>query len=199
MEHVTGEPLVSFLDACERSGDGAGAAARDHVLATLVDVHCAQVLRHGLFQGDPHPGNFLVADGRRLVLLDFGAARPLDDATRRAYGELAGAILVGNARRAATLLHDLGFRTASGDAEPLVELAELVLELFRESAATSLADVDPERSLAAFLGVIEANPVVQLPDHFVLLGRVFAALGGLLVRYRPRIGLFGILVSHLAH
>jgi predicted unusual protein kinase regulating ubiquinone biosynthesis (AarF/ABC1/UbiB family) len=198
MEHVDGTSLLAFLDASEQRGDE-GAAARDQLLATLVDVHCAQVLRHGLFQGDPHPGNFLVADGARLVLLDFGAAQALDDDTRRAYADLAGAILTGNPGRAASLLHALGFRTPSGDPGALIEVAELVLELFRSNASTSLADADPERSFAAFLRAIEANPVVQLPGHFVLLGRVFATLGGLLLRYRPQINLFAILVGHLAH
>ena len=198
MERIDGPALVPFLDACALRGD-AGARDRDHVLATLIDATCAQVLRHGLFQGDPHPGNFLVADGARLVLLDFGAAQQLPDEVRRAYAELAGAILTGSAQRAASLLHELGFRTASGDATPLVEVAELLLELFRAGAAHPLGDVDPAQSFATFLAAIEANPVVRLPGHFVLLGRVFASLGGLLLRYRPDIALFEILVAHLRH
>src|SRR5690606_3801678 len=100
MERADGVPIVAFLDACEARGDD-GARARDHVLGTLVDVTCAQVLRHGLFQGDPHPGNFLVADPARLVLLDFGAVQELSESERTAYAELAGAVVLGNAARAA--------------------------------------------------------------------------------------------------
>jgi len=198
MERIDGEPLVQFLDACERDV-AAGASRRDHLLATLIDVTCAQVLRHGRFQGDPHPGNYLVGAGDRLVLLDFGASYELAPSVQRAYGELARAVLLGDGARAAALLDELGFGTASGDPADLVPVAEQVLELFRKGVADSLAGVDPERSAAALLAAIEANPAVRVPGHFVLLGRVFASLGGLLLRYRPQIALFAILAPHLGH
>jgi predicted unusual protein kinase regulating ubiquinone biosynthesis (AarF/ABC1/UbiB family) len=196
MDRVDGVPLLAFLDDCERRGED-GARARDHVLTTLIDVTCAQVLRDGLFQGDPHPGNFLVADGAMLALLDFGAVQRLTREQRDAYAELAGAVLLGNAPRAAELLYALGFRTASGDPEPLVDVANVVLAFFRDKAGRALADADPERTAAEFLAAIEANPVVRIPGHFVLLGRVFASLGGLLLRYRPQIDLYGLILPRL--
>lgn len=198
MERAFGTPIVAFLEACEARGEE-GARARDAVLATLIDVTCAQVLRDGLFQADPHPGNFLVTEDERLVLLDFGAATTLEPAVRSAYADLARAVVLGDAGRAAERLHDLGFRTRDGRPEPLVEVAELVLDLFREGAAGRLADADPAESARAFLAALEANPVVRVPSHFVLLGRVFATLGGLLLRYRPRLDLFSLLLPHLSH
>jgi predicted unusual protein kinase regulating ubiquinone biosynthesis (AarF/ABC1/UbiB family) len=33
------------------------------------------LFRHGVLHADPHPGNFLVADGPRLVVLDFGCVK----------------------------------------------------------------------------------------------------------------------------
>lgn len=196
MERIDGTPLIAFLDACERED---GARRRDHLLATLIDVTCAQVLRHGLFQGDPHPGNYLVGAGDRLVLLDFGAARRLTPDERRAYGELARAVLLGDGSRAATLLDALGFRAASGDPADLVPVAAQVLDLFRQGVADALGAADPERSLEALLAALERNPAVRVPGHFVLLGRVFASLGGLLLHYRPKVALFAILAPYLGH
>jgi ubiquinone biosynthesis protein len=195
MERVDGEPLVTFLDACEARG-GDGARERDLLLATLLDATCAQVLRHGLFQADPHPGNFLVTRDGRLGLLDFGAVQSISDEVRVAYAELARSVLLGDPQRTARLLHELGFRTRSGSSEPLVEVAERVLELFRAEAA-KLDAIDPAASAAALLAAIEASPVVRLPRHFVLLGRVFATLGGLLLRYRPDIDPFRIIIPYL--
>jgi hypothetical protein len=43
------------------------------------------------------------------------------------------------------------------------------------------------------------NPIVAIPADFVLLGRVFAALGGLLMRYRPRVNLLQLLLPPLIH
>lgn len=39
--------------------------------------------------------------------------------------------------------------------------------------------------------------MVEIPNDFVLLGRVFATLGGLLLRYRPRLDMFSLLFAHL--
>ena len=77
-------------------------------------------------------------------------------------------------------------------------LAAIMLDLFRAEAASALAGADPHESAARFLAAIEAHPVVRVPGHFVLLGRVFASLGGLLLRFRPEVNLFRILMSHLA-
>jgi len=38
-----------------------------------------------------------------------------------------------------------------------------------------------------------------VPVHFVLLGRAFASLGGLLLRYRPKLAPFAILAPYLGH
>jgi hypothetical protein len=35
------------------------------------------------------------------------------------------------------------------------------------------------------LKAVEQDPVVHIPDHFVMIGRVFATLGGLVMHYRP--------------
>jgi hypothetical protein len=35
------------------------------------------------------------------------------------------------------------------------------------------------------LRAVEQDPVVRIPDHFVMIGRVFGALGGLVMHYRP--------------
>ncbi|MEW6267999.1 MAG: AarF/UbiB family protein [Thermodesulfobacteriota bacterium] len=197
MERIDGEPIVAFLDRCETRGED-GARERDQVLATLLDAFCTQVLRHGLFQADPHPGNFLVTADSRLALLDFGSVQRLSDEVRLAYAEVARSVLIGDPRRTAGLLYDLGFRTRDGSTEPLVEVAGLVLELFRKEAGR-LADFDPQANAAAFLAALEANPVLRVPGHFVLLGRLLLTAGGLLLRYQPRIDPFRVIVPHLAH
>lgn len=198
LEYVEGSRLMPFFDDCERRGE-AGARDRDRIFATLIRCFCAQVLQHGLFQADPHPGNFLVVDGTdgpRLALLDFGNVQSYSAAERRSYAELALSILSRDRERMARLLASIGFRSRSGDVASLEEFAELLLEVFREGELPKF-DADPRERMERVLELTRENPIVRIPDHFVQLGRVFASLGGLLMRYRPRVDLFQILMPYL--
>lgn len=201
MARVHGQRLTEFLDACEASGAEPQLDRRDRVLETLVRVTCAQVLEHGLFQGDPHPGNFLVTerDGAPgVALLDFGAVTRFPEPLRQAYAAVAGAILARDHAAVAARLHELGFRARGqgGDAT-LLHFAEMMMDVFRPSPTTSLQELDPRAAFEEALALARQNPVV-VPQHFVLLGRVFAALGGLLLRYRPRLNLYVVLAPYLA-
>ena len=199
LEFVDGERLVDFLDRCESSAED-GARDRDRIFTILLRSFCAQVLEHGLFQADPHPGNFLVVagpDGPRLALLDFGNVQSYTARQRRAYAELALAILSNDVGRMTELFESIGFRSRSGDGASLRAFADLLLEAFREGAASEVFDVDPRARIERVLELTRENPVVQIPADFVQLGRVFASLGGLLMRYRPRVDLFQIILPQL--
>ncbi|MBX3025169.1 AarF/ABC1/UbiB kinase family protein [bacterium] len=199
LERIEGARLTDYLDACAARGT-AGAADRDRLFAILIRCVCAQVLEHGLLHADPHPGNFLVVDGPdgpRLALLDFGCVQPYAPARRRAYAGLGLAVLSGDPLRMAEHFAAMGFRSRSGDDAALRAFADLLLQAFRVDTADPLAGLRPEDALARILRLTRDNPIVAVPPDFVLLGRVFATLGGLLVRYRPRVNLFQILLPYL--
>jgi ubiquinone biosynthesis protein len=194
LEHLDGERITDWLDACEARG-AQGARERDQLLATLVRAYCAQVLKQGRFQADAHPGNFLVLPGPRLALVDFGCVQVLTPEARRAYAGLAGAILARDSARMANLFAAMGFATRSGDDGSLHELADMVLGAFRPGADLGL--LDPRAHIERVLSIARDNPVVHIPQEFVLLGRVLASLGGLLLRYRPRLDLFALIGPYL--
>jgi len=199
LEHIAGERLLDYLDACERRGEP-GALDRDRLFEILIGSFCAQVLEHGLVHADPHPGNFLVvpgADGPRLALLDFGCVQAYAPARRRAYAELCLAVLSGDAARMGTCFEAMGFRSRDGGTEGLRAFAVLLLEAFRADGVFSAQNIDGRAAVERILALTRDNPIVAVPGDFVLLGRVFAVLGGLLMRYRPRVNLFRLLLPYL--
>ncbi len=194
MELVDGERLTEFLDGCVERGDTETLGA---VFRMLIDSFCAQVLEHGVFHADPHPGNFLVAEGPRLALLDFGAVQRLTPEVRRAYAGLAGAILARDDGRIAELLVVMGFRTRDGDSAPLVEMAHLILEMFQEGSGGP-GGFDAREQMERALRIARQNPVMSVPSEFVMLGKVFGALGGLVMHYKPELDLFSIIAPRVA-
>jgi ubiquinone biosynthesis protein len=187
MERLRGARLVDFLES-------APAAERDRVVRALVDCFAEQILEHGVFHGDPHPGNFLVVEGPRLALLDFGCVMQLPDDVRRAYAALVVAVLSRDSAGAARQLERLGF--VARDPAALTELAGLILEALGDGV--DLAAIDPAAQLARAVSILGAHPLVTMPQHFVLVGRVLASLGGVVLRYPPRGGLFDLIAPRLA-
>jgi ubiquinone biosynthesis protein len=199
LEHVRGQRLTDYLDECESRGD-AGARDRDRLFEILVRCFCSQVLEHGLLHADPHPGNFLVVSGDhgpRLALLDFGCVQPYSAARRSAYARLGLAVLTGDGARLAELFEAMGFRSRDSSPDTLRAFADLLLAAFRSDSASAVRDLDPRAAFEQVLHLTRDNPIVSIPGDFVLLGRVFAVLGGLLMRYQPRLNLFRILMPLL--
>lgn len=52
---------------------------RDRAAELLAEFQFSSPTRVGMMHGDPHPGNFLLDDDGRMVVLDFGAAIALPD------------------------------------------------------------------------------------------------------------------------
>ncbi|HYD48133.1 MAG TPA: AarF/UbiB family protein, partial [Terriglobales bacterium] len=194
---IDGVRLTDYLDDCEQRGE-AGARQRDRILGIVLESFCEQVLVHGIFHADPHPGNFLVVEGQhgpRLAILDFGNVETFAAERRRAYAELGLAILTHNGARMAELLETLGFRSRSGDGTSLATFAEMLLEPFQ--AGGDPFNIDARARFEQVLELTRLNPIVQIPGDFVALGRVFASLGGLLMRYRPNLDLAQVIAAAL--
>lgn len=192
---VDGTKITDVLDdLCQRRDDGddrAGARV-NHILTSLLEAYVRMVLDAGIFQADPHPGNLLVTDDDRIVVLDFGASKTLPADVRSRYLSVVCAFISGNRDRLVEVLVALGFRTASGKPDTLLAFAEALLHEMRDALAgnTNFEWPNKEQLLqraAALLKQAEADPVVKIPSEFVMIGRVFGTLGGLFMHYRPRI------------
>jgi ubiquinone biosynthesis protein len=56
----------------DRAGVEATGWDVDVLVRRAAEVYLEMIFRDGLYHADPHPGNFLIPDGRRLAILDFG-------------------------------------------------------------------------------------------------------------------------------
>ena len=202
-EFIGGEKITSVLDQLSESRDAGDESAHlelSHLLNKLIEAYARQMLELGRFQADPHPGNLLVEPNKTLVILDFGCTKIVETDVRRAYAQLLQAFFVQDTKRVSQILHELGFRTQSGRPDTLLWFAELMLDKLRadgsilEQGVSSAEMVDEWIRL---LKAVEQDPVVHVPDHFVMIGRVFATLGGLVMHYRPTLNIQRTLLPSL--
>jgi predicted unusual protein kinase regulating ubiquinone biosynthesis (AarF/ABC1/UbiB family) len=153
------------------------------VARSLVEVFCEQILVRGFFHADPHPGNILVQKSEtgapRLALLDFGLAKELPPRFKNGIVRFATALLQGDVEIMAEALVDLGFETRDGSPESLGEIARFVLDAAIQVRQQSFLDRDLAQRIGSEISDrIRANPIVRIPSHVVLLGRVIGLLSG---------------------
>lgn len=158
------------------------------VLTRVLDAYVRQTLELGVFQADPHPGNLLVTDDEHIVLLDFGCAKEVSAAQRAKLIKLGRAFIAHDADAVARGMEAIGFATASGTIEGLTAYARVILNelgLVRARGGDWPNQLELLAQVARMTRLIEADPVVKIPEEFVMLGRVFGVLSGLFLHYRP--------------
>jgi predicted unusual protein kinase regulating ubiquinone biosynthesis (AarF/ABC1/UbiB family) len=197
MEFVDGIKITDLAGLREAGLD------RARISQLLVEAYCEQILNQGFFHADPHPGNLLVqrlpSGGPRLVFLDFGLAKELPPRFRQGAMDFAAALLRGEPEAMAEALLALGFETRDGRPEGLLEIARFVLEIgqrFRHGVR--LEGELGERFGREIPDRIRENPIVRIPTHLVLLGRVIGLLSGVNRSLDARIDLARTIFPYVA-
>jgi len=151
-----------------------------HAVADLLTrCYLRQILEHGFFHGDPHPGNLLVQPGPVLVVLDLGLAKEFSKKAREGVLRLAAAIVAQDARMIGQAFRDLGFETKSGGDDTFVTLGELFLgQALR--AGRAYADIAMvERIAGELTDALRRNPLVRASSELLLVLRVMGLLSGI--------------------
>jgi predicted unusual protein kinase regulating ubiquinone biosynthesis (AarF/ABC1/UbiB family) len=123
MSFLAGEPIETLATAPQ--------ATRDTAMRTLIRLVLRELFEFGVMQTDPNFANYrFQPDTGKLVLLDFGAARPVDAATARSYRRLLSAGLQGDrdaARNAAVEAGFLGPAAISRHSARIDRMIEVIL------------------------------------------------------------------------
>lgn len=192
--------VLDGLMARIEAGDDEARGRRDAILGALLEVFVRQILEVGHFHSDPHPGNVLVTEDDRVVLLDFGSTQRLSRETRREYLALVFSLTMGDMESAVRSLAMLGFRTRSGRPDTLLLFAEAFIGSFATSAreARFPTKEELEEKARAIFVAASNDPVESIPPEFVMIARVIGTLAGLFTHYRPTVDIAHRVVPVLA-
>ncbi len=173
MEYVEGRKIT-----------GLGPLARvDHDLAPLADdlfaAYLSQVLVHGSFHADPHPGNVLLAPDGRLVLLDIGMMARLTPATRAKLVKLFLALADGRPDEVARISRGMGHQLHDFDDDAFERMVSEVVgragEGYSEGAPIGLLVLELTRR-SAECGLTMSPELVMLGKTLLNLDQVATAL-----------------------
>jgi predicted unusual protein kinase regulating ubiquinone biosynthesis (AarF/ABC1/UbiB family) len=184
---------ITDFEAIDRAG-----IDRDAIARLLVECYYAMLLEHRVFHADPHPGNFLVRPGPKLVILDFGA---VEEVTPELAEGMQQVVLGGIGRNADQVLRGLermGFVADGGDRDLLEKVGRDYLKVLANLQIDDFSNIDRDavEKMSGFAQVRgrlrSIMRHVQYPDGYFYIERTLVLLFGLVGQLAPKSGLPGV-------
>ena len=169
MEWIEGVKLTR-LDAVKAMG-----IDPDELVDVGVNCSLQQLLEHGFFHADPHPGNLLALADGRLAYLDFGM---MSEVTRSSRTGLIRAVVHLVNRNFDSLSKDfvtLGFLDEEVDLRPIVPAFE---EVFGQAIEAGVSRMDFKLVTDDLSGVMYRFPF-RVPPYYALIIRSLVTLEGI--------------------
>jgi predicted unusual protein kinase regulating ubiquinone biosynthesis (AarF/ABC1/UbiB family) len=143
-------------------------------------VFLPQWLEPGKFHADPHPGNVLLSNDGKIILLDFGMIGEISKKDAAHFQRLIESFLSKNYAKAVECLSQLGFLLPEADSRTIQKLlAELV-----SFEPEQVKQMDMLAFKKEMNDTIQALPI-QVPTRFVFLGRSFVTIEGIIRNLTP--------------
>lgn len=175
MEWVTGTKLTQ-LEALKAQGIDA-----KYLIEVGVQCSLRQLLEHGFFHADPHPGNLLATKDNKLAYLDFGMMSEVKPYQR--YGLIEAVVHLVN-RDFEGLAGDyvkLEFLTPDTDLTPIIPA---LANVFNNALGASVAELN-FKSITDQLSEIMYEYPFRVPAYYALIIRSLVTLEGIAINVDP--------------
>lgn len=175
MEWITGTKLTN-LEAVKAQGIDA-----PYLIEVGVQCSLRQLLEHGFFHADPHPGNLLATPDGKLAYLDFGMMSEVKPYQR--YGLLEAVVHLVN-RDFEGLAKDyvkLEFLTPDTDLTPIIPA---LASVFNNALGASVAELN-FKSITDELSAVMYEYPFRVPAYYALIIRSLVTLEGIAINVDP--------------
>ena len=168
MEYIDGIKITDLRRVAEAGID------IDQLFQLVADVYCEQIMRHGHFQADPHPGNLFALPGNRLAILDFGLAKRFTPEFRVAFKAMARSIYNGDNDGLVEAMRAAGFMFKHEGADGFLAMGEV---LRASTDPSTYKNVETANAVFdTWVRSMKQNPLVDMPGDDTLAMRVFGLL-----------------------
>lgn len=145
------------------------------VSAKGLDLYLIQVLEHGFFHADPHPGNLLVLKSGQVAFIDFGSMGSLLPVEKEMLEDFISHFMAKDAKRLIATMKKMAIRFNVEDEQ---KLERDIHEFFDLLDGVSLQQMDIKEVLGKFSAILNNNEIL-MPDHLYLLVRGIVLIEGI--------------------
>jgi ubiquinone biosynthesis protein len=175
----TGETVLSmeFIDGIKVS-DFKRLAEAGYDLKTIAcngtDAFLKQVLIHGCFHGDPHPGNVFVLENNTICMLDYGMVGRLDETLKFQLVDLLMAVLQ---RDVQLIISQLLFSGELTEEMKTQDLQRDLSEFIDDYYDIPLQEINAGKLLADFVEIL-IEYRIKFPADLMLLAKALVTMEG---------------------
>ncbi|KAL8477669.1 hypothetical protein ACS0TY_029823 [Phlomoides rotata] len=206
MEYVPGIK-INRIQALDQLG-----VDRKRLGRYAVESYLEQILSHGFFHADPHPGNIAVDDfnGGRLIFYDFGMMGSISPNIREGLLEVFYGVYEKDAEKVLQAMFQMGVLVPTGDMTAVRRTAQFFLNSFEERLVAQRKErelakeeelgfkkplskeeqVEKKKQRLAAIGEdllsIAADQPFRFPATFTFVVRAFSVLDGIGKGLDPR-------------
>lgn len=209
MEFINGHKMMDWY-----SDPNVPGTKKDTLYKLLLNSMLHTITRHGFFQADTHPGNFMVYDKDphnadckpALVMIDFGCAKQLPENFRVGVVEIINGYLTKNPDQITNALWDLSYRTKLHTKESLREWAvygmkvtDIVVKHFNDGSDLITHLKGNLRQMTEDFNAVDQNHRIDyIPEQYVMLGRILATPPIPIDKHQPKADLVQLIMPHMA-
>jgi predicted unusual protein kinase regulating ubiquinone biosynthesis (AarF/ABC1/UbiB family) len=166
----------------------------DTLIEIGVTAGLQQLLEHGFFHADPHPGNLFAMPDGRMAYIDFGMMDQLDELTKETLVDAIVHLVNKDYTEIAEDLVKLGFLTPDTDICPIVPALEAVLG---NAIGKSVRDFNFKSITDAFSGLMYEYPF-RVPAKFALIIRSLVTQEGIALSLNPNFKIVEVSYPYVA-
>ena len=188
MEYVEGIPIY---DRKRLRATGYNLA---EIGTKLLDNYASQILDHGFFHADPHPGNIIIRGGK-IVYIDLGIMGRLTPVERAGFGSIIRGVGLKDSAKLKDALISFAVQRDNGAIDHTRFLADLdmILESYGSCDVDSL---DVGQLLTDVLALTRMSRVM-LPTSITNVARGIVAIEGTVAGFIPNDNIVNIINRHI--
>ena len=161
-----------------------------------IGVNCSlqQLLEHGFFHADPHPGNLLALSDGRLAYLDFGMMSEVSRESRTGLIQAVVHLVNRNFGKLSKDFVSLGFLAEDVNLEPIVPAFEKV---FGQAIEQGVSRMD-FKAVTDDLSVVMYRFPFRVPPYYALIIRSLVTLEGIALSVDSEFKILGAAYPYFA-
>ncbi|EGJ33799.1 MULTISPECIES: AarF/ABC1/UbiB kinase family protein [Moorena] len=164
------------------------------LIKTGVTSGLRQLLEHGFFHADPHPGNLFALPDGRMGYIDFGMMDQLDQDTKETLVSCVVDLINKDYQSLAQAFVKLGFLAPNTDIQPIIPALEAVLG---EAIGESVGDFNFKTITDQFSELMYDYPF-RVPAKFSLIIRSLVTQEGLALTLDPNFKIVEVSYPYVA-
>ena len=161
-----------------------------------IGVNCSlqQLLEHGFFHADPHPGNLLALSDGRLCYLDFGMMSEVTRESRTGLIQAVVHLVNKNFKKLSKDFVTLGFLAEDVDLTPIIPAFE---KIFTNSLEIGVSKMDFKNVTDDMSDIMYQFPF-RVPPYYALIIRSLVTLEGIALSVDPKFKILGAAYPYFA-